>query len=60
MKRASEHPDIREIFVDDRGPDHKHIIVNVKPDANTLELEKLIGGRARRQRPIKKSAEKNG
>lgn len=60
VKRASEHPDIREIFVYDRGPDHKHIIANVTPDANVLELEKLIGGRVRRRRPTKNSSEKNG
>lgn len=59
VKRASEHPDIREIFVDDRGTNHKHIIANMKPGATvTLELEKLIGGRARRQRSPKRSIEK--
>lgn len=60
MKRASEHPDVREIFIDDRGADHKHIIANVKPGASTSELEKLIGGRARQRRLFKKSTEKNG
>jgi hypothetical protein len=61
-KVASGHPDVREVLIDDRGRDHKHLIVNLKPGANTdvLELEKMLGGRARRRRPPSNKAVAKG
>lgn len=58
MKKASEHPDVREIFIEELEPDHRHIIANVKSGANISEIEKLIGRRAVGRRLSKKLAEK--
>ena len=60
MKRVGEHPDVREVLIDDFRPDHKHIIANVKSGANLVEIEALIGGRARRRKLTKKVIEENG
>lgn len=60
MKKASEHPDVREIFIEELEPDHRHIIANVKSGANISEIEKLIGRRVRGRGLSKKLAEKIG
>lgn len=56
LKRASEHPDIREVLIDERGRGHRHLIANIKPGANILEIEKLLGGKGAVRRRLKSAA----
>lgn len=58
LKKAQEHPELRDVQIEERSPDHKHLIANAKPGANLLELEALFGDRSRTRRLLKKPAEK--
>lgn len=61
VQRLTSHPYVTQVAIHDRGPDHKHIVAEVRPDADIAELEKLAGGRIRRNRPAqKKEKAKNG
>lgn len=54
VQRLSSHPYVTQVAIHDRGPDHKHIVAEVRPDTDLAELEKLAGGRVRRNRPVQK------
>lgn len=54
VQRLSSHPYVTQVAIHDRGPDHKHIVAEVRQDADLAELEKLAGGRIRRNRPVQK------
>jgi hypothetical protein len=58
LRKAQEHPELRDVQIEERSPDHKHLIANAKPGANLLELEKLFGDRLRPRRTYQKPAEK--
>ena len=58
LTMAHEHPEIRDVQIEERTPMHKHLIANVKPGANLLELEALFGDRSRARRILRKPAEK--
>lgn len=57
LQIASSHPAIESVYIDEREPGHKHLIVNIKSgcDVNINDLEKLLGahGRPRRRPQIK-------
>lgn len=42
IKKATEHPDVRDVTVDERGPQHKHLIANVKPEASLPDILKVL------------------
>lgn len=60
VQRLSSHPHVTQVAIQDRGPDHKHIVAEVRPDADIADLEKLAGGRIRRNRPVQKKATNGG
>lgn len=60
VQRLSSHPYVTQVAIHDRGPDHKHIVAEVRPDADIAELEKLAGGRIRKNRPVQKKATNGG
>lgn len=47
LERASGHPDIREVLIEERGQDHRHLIAKVKPGADLLAIEKFLGAKPR-------------
>jgi hypothetical protein len=55
LKKAQEHPQIRDVQIEERTPTHKHLIANVKPGANLLELEELFGERSLTRRMLRSS-----
>lgn len=58
MKILTVHPAVIQAAILDRGPDHKHIVAELRPGADIAELEKLAGGRAHRNRAVpRKSAD---
>lgn len=59
FKMAQDHPQLRDVLIDEGSRGHKHLIANVKPGANTLELEALFGDRTRVRRQIKRPVEKD-
>lgn len=60
MQRLSSHPHVTQVAILDRGPDHKHIVAEVRPDADVSELEKIAGGRTRMNRPVQNKAKNGG
>lgn len=59
VKRASGHPEIRNVRVEERSPGHNHLFANVRPGANLLEIEAFLGERSRQRRVLKKNLDKN-
>lgn len=57
LKKAKEHPDVADVSFWERGPDHRHLLANLKPGANALEVEGALAPRARLMRPARKKAE---
>lgn len=55
--KASKHPDIVDVRFWERGPDHLHLLANIKPGANALEVEAALAPRARLRRNLKKDVE---
>lgn len=55
LKIASAHSEVSSVAIDERGPGHKHLIVNIKPgsEAGILELEKLLEGLGRSRRRVR-------
>jgi hypothetical protein len=60
VERLASHPSIIQIDILDRGPDHKHIVAEVRPDADIAELEKIAGGRPRKNRSIQRKSANAG
>lgn len=58
IKKVTNHPEVRNVHVEERTPDHKHLIAYVTPGANLVELEVLFGDQSKVRRQLRKPAEK--
>lgn len=47
---ASAHPDVRAAQIDERGDDHRHLIVTVKPGSDIKALEEILREQTRNLR----------
>lgn len=57
IKKAQSHPQVAHVRFWERGPDHKHLLADIKPGANALEVEAALAPRARLRKTIKKLPE---
>lgn len=58
-KRASDHPDIINVRIEERSPGHNHLFASIRPGANLLEIEAFLGERSRPRRVPKKNIDKS-
>lgn len=56
-KKANEHPEVVDVRFWERGPDHVHLLADLKPGANAMEVEAALAPRARLRRQLKKDTE---
>ena len=47
MEKAKAHPEVIDVRLWERGTNHAHLIANLKPGANSLEVETALAPRAR-------------
>lgn len=53
-KKAKDHPDVADVRFWDRGSNHKHLLADITPGANALDVEAALAPRARIiKRPVK-------
>ena len=52
LNRLLAHPAVVQAAIQDRGKDHRHIVAELRSGADIAELEKLAGGRIRKNRPV--------
>ena len=57
VKKAKSHPDVTDVRFWERGPDHRHLLADIKSGANAFEVEAALAPRARLRKLIKKPAE---
>ena len=54
VKRANEHPDVTNVRLWERGANHSHLLADIKPGANALEVESVLAPRSKLQRVQRK------
>jgi len=59
VRKAKEHPEVANVRIWERGVDHFHLIADIKPGANTLEVEAALKERVRTRR-LQKSKKDDG
>lgn len=57
MRKAQENPDVVRVQIVEHRPDHKHLLADIRPGANAVEVEAALAPRARLRRPSKKDAQ---
>lgn len=56
MHMAKEHPEVTNVRLWERSVDHFHLLVDIKPGANAIDIREALSPKARR-RQLKKGAE---
>lgn len=55
-ERLASHPSVIQFEIIDYAPDHKHIVAEVRPDTNIADLEKIAGGKVRKNRSFQQKS----
>ena len=59
LKRVQEHPDVRAVRIQERAPEHKHLIALARPGASVADLETTFDEMPKTRRFNRKPVEKS-
>lgn len=54
VRKAKEHPEVTDVRFWERGANHLHLIADIKPGSNALDVEAALNERTRARRLLKK------
>lgn len=60
LEAANHHPGVARTRLWERGPEHLHLLADLKPGVTAAEVEMALGGRNRMQRRVVRKEQPNG